>query len=205
METPETVHVEGVTVVSDPSTGRVHTGVDALGGVQYAEVDWAQETPEWLNEVLHVLTGLANREQDKGTLTPGHALAALANVPADVLDAAGCHPTRPTRWSGVSFSTDTDALAYALASLPNASVDINGTFTDASGDDWTRTNALLRAYRTDTDASAMELVEYGVVSADGITVRPGVDWVPHVQAARRQTVRRRRVLVVEDWQDVPRD
>lgn len=50
--------------------------------------------PEWLVEVLHVVQAVADREHVNrpgrpAQLAPGHAEAALAAVPGEVLEAAG--------------------------------------------------------------------------------------------------------------------
>ncbi|MEV5911075.1 hypothetical protein AB0M00_19505 [Streptomyces chartreusis] len=51
------------------------------------------DVPEWLVEVLHVVQAVADREHVSrpgrpAQLAPGHAEAALAAVPREVLDAA---------------------------------------------------------------------------------------------------------------------
>lgn len=49
------------------------------------------EMPDWLVEVLHVVAGVAAREHEGPvrTLVAAHVGAALSNVPAEVLQAAG--------------------------------------------------------------------------------------------------------------------
>lgn len=52
------------------------------------------QVPEWLAEVLHVVRGFADREHEGRCpqMVPAHAEAALANVPAETLRAAGVRP-----------------------------------------------------------------------------------------------------------------
>lgn len=48
----------------------------------------AADMPGWLAEVLHVCWGFASCEHQRGSLVAAHALAALEQVPAEVLAAA---------------------------------------------------------------------------------------------------------------------
>lgn len=55
------------------------------------DVTGVQVVPEWLAEVLHVVSGLAAREHEgrMPQLVAGHAETALAAVPSEVLESAG--------------------------------------------------------------------------------------------------------------------